>query len=99
LIGTEKDGEGEMVTNLILKITQIDLQLYSPVQIEVFVLHQQELFLKRFKRKCINRTGNNNHLRKSIHKCSSKEKNIANISRKNIMNQEVLYDMTRFYHI
>jgi hypothetical protein len=54
LIGTEKDGEEEMVTNLILKITQIDLQLYSLVQIEVFVLHQQELFLKRVKKKGMN---------------------------------------------
>jgi hypothetical protein len=50
--GKERKGrERESKTNLILKIAHIDRLLYSPAQFEVFVLHQQELFLKRIKTK------------------------------------------------
>ena len=38
-----------METDLILKITHVDRLLYSPARIEVFVLHQQELFSEEIK--------------------------------------------------
>lgn len=43
-------GEGGKEMNLILKIAQIDRLLYSPALIEACELHEQELFLKRFKK-------------------------------------------------
>jgi len=39
-----------MEADLILKIAHIDPLLYSLALIGVFVLHQQELFLKTFKK-------------------------------------------------
>ena len=52
-----------METDLILKITHVDRLLYSPARIEVFVLHQQELFLKRLKKEGKKRTSKYNNFR------------------------------------
>ena len=52
-----------METDLILKITHVDRLLYSPAWIEVFVLHQQELFLKRLKKEGKKRTSKYNNFR------------------------------------
>jgi hypothetical protein len=43
-------AKGEKETNLILKIAQIGRLLYSPAQIEVCELHEQELFLDKMEK-------------------------------------------------
>ena len=60
---TNLGKEWELETNLILKITHVDRLLYSPARIEVFVLHQQELFLKRLKKEGKKRTSKYNNFR------------------------------------
>jgi len=68
-----------MEADLILKIAHIDPLLYSPALIGVFVLHQQELFLKTFKKEGRKRNGKHNNSAKNLNIFCKYENNTVQV--------------------